>query len=258
MTIAAVEKKVAIWLKTLSGPRKKSSAPTGISQMASQGSAALKVLPSSRLASVGADRRRPGVPRDIHQPIRPAPSTTKGKGAARKNNSDEGGEGEGALPIALERARGDPLERVEDDREHRRLQPEQHARDRADIAGEDVEPAQPHDRDDAGEDEQQSGDEPAAHAVEQPADVGRELLRLGAGKQRAEVERVEETLLVDPAFFVDQHAVHQRDLRRRAAERQQGDPRPGAGGVGEAGRGVSHQSRPKATATRSGSANARR
>ena len=66
----------------------------------------------------------------------PAPSTTNGKGAARKNERDERGEGEDALPIALERARGDPLQRLEDDRQHRGLQPEQHRRDRADIAGE--------------------------------------------------------------------------------------------------------------------------
>ena len=76
--------------------------------------------------------------------------------------------------------------------------------------------------------------------MEQPADIGRELLRFGAGQKRAEIERVEEALLIDPLFFVDQHAVHQRDLRGGAAERQQGNPRPGAVGFGEARRGVGH------------------
>src|SRR3546814_3442167 len=61
------------------------------------------------------------------------------------------------------------------------------------------------------------------------ADIGGELLRLGAGKQHAIVERVEESFLTNPAFFVDQDAVHHRDLPGGAAEAQRCDPRPNAG-----------------------------
>ena len=63
-----------------------------------------------------------------------------------------------------------------------------------------------------------AGDEPAARAVHQPADVGGELLRLGPGQQHAVVERMEEALFADPALLLDQDAVHDRDLSGGAAE----------------------------------------
>jgi hypothetical protein len=47
------------------------------------------------------------------------------------------------------------------------------------------------------------------------------LLRLGPGQQRAVVERVKVTLLVDPALLLDKDAVHQRDLARRAAKAEE-------------------------------------
>ena len=40
---------------------------------------------------------------------------------------------------------------------------------------------------------------PAPGAVHQPADVGRELLRLRAGQHHAVVQRVQEAPLADPA-----------------------------------------------------------
>ena len=49
-------------------------------------------------------------------------------------------------------------------------------------------------RDEAGQDEQHAGDEAAARPVQQPADIGRELLRLGPGQQHAVVQRVQEPL----------------------------------------------------------------
>src|SRR3546814_3977176 len=85
------------------------------------------------------------------------------------------------------------------------------------------------DRDEPRQHEQRTGDQPAFRLVEQPADIGGELLRLGAGKQHAIVERVEESFLTNPAFFVDQDAVHHRDLPGGAAEAQRCDPRPNAG-----------------------------
>ena len=90
----------------------------------------------------------------------------------------------------------------------------------------DVDPAQRHDRDDAGQDEEDAGDEPAAGAVQQPADVGRELLRLRPGQQHAEVERMQEAPVAEPAPLLDEDAVHDRDLPGRAAEGQERDPEP--------------------------------
>jgi hypothetical protein len=54
--------------------------------------------------------------------------------------------------------------------------------------------------------------------VQQPADIGRELLRLRPRQQHAVIERVKKTLLADPAFLVDQDAVHHRDLPGGSAE----------------------------------------
>ena len=81
-----------------------------------------------------------------------------------------------------------------------------------------VDPRGADQHDHGGQDEQQAGGDPAARAVQQPADVGGELLRLGAGEQHAVVERVQESRLVDPAAALDQFVVHDRDLARRAAE----------------------------------------
>src|SRR5215475_5781398 len=54
--------------------------------------------------------------------------------------------------------------------------------------------------------------------MHQPADVNGELLRLRTGQQHAVVERVQESLLTQPAPPLDQLTVHDRDLSRRAAE----------------------------------------
>ena len=62
--------------------------------------------------------------------------------------------------------------------------------------------------------------------MHQPADIGRELLRLGAGQQHAVVQRVQEPALGDPALLVDEDAVHHRDLAGRPAEREHGDAQP--------------------------------
>ena len=71
-----------------------------------------------------------------------------------------------------------------------------------------------------------AGDDAARGPVQQPADIGGELLRLGAGQQHAVVERVQEPVLADPALLLDQDAVHDRDLPGRAAEGERGDAQP--------------------------------
>ena len=128
--------------------------------------------------------------------------------------------------------------RLEHDGEHRRLEAEEQRLDDADIAESGIEPAQRHDRDDAGQHEQDAGDEAAPGAVQQPADVDGELLRLGAGQQHAVVERVQEPRLADPALLLDQDAVHDRDLAGRAAEAERGDPRPDPHGLARTARHV--------------------
>ena len=70
--------------------------------------------------------------------------------------------------------------------------------------------------------------------MQQPADIGRQLLRLRARQQHAVVQRMQKPALGDPVLFLDQDAVHHRDLPGRAAETQYGDPQPDPKGFAEA------------------------
>jgi hypothetical protein len=67
----------------------------------------------------------------------------------------------------------------------------------------------------------------------QPADIGRELLRLRAGQEHAVVERVQKPGLADPALLLDQDAVHHGDLPGRPAKGQKRDARPHPHGLAE-------------------------
>jgi hypothetical protein len=87
--------------------------------------------------------------------------------------------------------------------------------------------------DHAGEDEQDAGDQAAAEAVEEPADVDGQLLGFGAGQEHAVVEGVQEPLGADPAALLDQLALHDRDLAGWAAEGLQRDGEPGPHGLAE-------------------------
>ena len=97
------------------------------------------------------------------------------------------------------------------------------------VAEADVDPRQHQQRHHAGQDEEDAGDQRAADAVEQPPDVRRQLLGLGAGEQRAVGQREEEPLLADPPLLLDERALHDRDLAGRAAEGLQRDREPGPG-----------------------------
>ena len=72
---------------------------------------------------------------------------------------------------------------------------------------------------------------PPKRAMHQPADIGRELLRLGARQQHAIVERMQETRLPNPSLLLDEDAVHHGDLSGRAAEAQRGDAQPDPHGL---------------------------
>ena len=62
--------------------------------------------------------------------------------------------------------------------------------------------------------------------MQEPADVSRELLRLGPGKKHAIVEGVKKARLTDPLFLVDQLGLHDRDLAGRSAETNQSELNP--------------------------------
>ena len=122
---------------------------------------------------------------------------------------------------------------MEHDRQHRRLEAEEHAGDEADIAVDDVDVAEREDGEKAGQDKQAAGDQAALRAVQQPAEIDRQLLRLGAGQQHAVVERIEEPVFADPALLVDDDAMHHRDLAGRTAEAQRGDAQPDPDRIGK-------------------------
>jgi len=128
----------------------------------------------------------------------------------------------------LERAPSDPPQRLRNDREHRGAEP---GEDRRDCCGRPpfrVDRRQDHQRHVAGKHEQDPRDEAAGSAVQQPAEVDRELLRFWTGQQGAIRQRVQEPLLADPASFVDEFAMHDRDLPGGPAKGAQGDPEPRA------------------------------
>lgn len=77
-----------------------------------------------------------------------------------------------------------------------------------------------------GKYEQEPRNQPAPDAVKPPANVGRQLHRLRAGQEHAEVEAAQKSPIVDPALLIDQNAMHEGDLSGRSAERQQTDLRP--------------------------------
>src|SRR5215207_10928793 len=85
-----------------------------------------------------------------------------------------------------------------------------------------------HDRDDARQDEEPAAHDAAERPVHQPADIGRELLRLRPGKEHAVIERMQKPVLGNPALLLDEDLVHYRDLAGWAAEAQQGDTQPDA------------------------------
>jgi hypothetical protein len=133
----------------------------------------------------------------------------------------------------VQRAAGHPPQRLEDDGQHGGLQTEEQSRHRRQIAEQHVEPRQRQDGSRARQDEQQSGHQAAAHAVQEPAGVGGQLLGFGAGQQHAVVEGVEEARLVEPALLVDDDAVQQGDLGRWSAKAEQPHPPPDGDGFAE-------------------------
>ena len=156
-----------------------------------------------------------------------APKTMIGKGTLKKKMPTKAAAASAIRAAVLERALADPDHRLDDDRQHRRLEAEEQRHDDRNVAPARVDVAERHDRDDAGQDEQPARHDAAERAMHQPADVGGKLLRFGTGQQHAVVERVQKPLLGDPALLLDQDAMHDGDLAGRAAEAERRDAHPG-------------------------------
>ena len=193
------------------------------------------------IGHMGAPRAMPAAARREGLPAKPPTDEADQPGREnddRKRNSegedgDEGGRGHAGHPATADRAASNPAHGLQHDRQHRGLEPEEQGLDRADIAKSGIEPGQDHDRREAWQHEQRAGDEAALGPVQQPADIGRELLRLRARQKHAVIERVQETRVADPPFLLDEDAVHEGDLTGRPAEAQQRDPRPDPNRLGQ-------------------------
>ena len=161
------------------------------------------------------------------RPPRPRPA---GNGTANRNSAANASRGDDALQVSREHAPSDPQRRLEHEREHGGLDAVEERRYRGQLAERHVDERERENRDEARQHEERSRGQPAARAVQAPAEIGRELLRLRSGQQRAERERVQEAALVDPALLVDEDAVHDGDLAGRSAEalRRRRAPRPAA------------------------------
>ena len=173
-------------------------------------------------------RRRPPAGRSA-QPASPASATTTGNGtpnsaSARKASDRDGDQGAGCAAPAWP-TRTTAWTTIASTAG---ASPANSAATAVVVAERDVDRRQRQQRDDAGQHEQAAGDQPAAGAVQQPADVGGQLLRLGAGQQHAVVHRVQEPALADPPLLVDERPLHDGDLAGRAAEGLQRDGEPGA------------------------------
>ena len=77
------------------------------------------------------------------------------------------------------------------------------------------------------------GDETATHAVQFPAEIDRELQRFRSRQRHAEVQRVRERFLGDPAATFDNLAMHVRDVPGGTAKRDEPELQPESRGFGE-------------------------
>ena len=149
----------------------------------------------------------------------------------KRRADDDRGEGQ-----SRERGRGgrvdhpasDADDRGEDERDDGRAEALNGAVDHRDVPVLDVHRAHDAEHDERRQHEEAARGDSAADAVERIADVRRELLRLGAGKRHAEVERVQEPALADPPPPLDQLGMHDRDLAGRPAEADHAELEPEA------------------------------
>ena len=128
--------------------------------------------------------------------------------------------------VVLQRPLSDPDHGFKNDCKHRGLQAEKQRLHDADVSVSRVDPAQDHDANEARQDEKRARNQTALGLVKQPSDIDRELLRLRAGQQHAEIQRMQKPVLADPFLLLDQNPVHDGNLPGRPPEAQRRDLGP--------------------------------
>ena len=160
-------------------------------------------------------------------PASAASATISGKGTPA-TNSAERRDRQDQRRRRVDDATAHPDDCGGDERDHGGPEAAHDPGDGRHLAVLDVDRAEHAEQDERRQDEQPAGRDRAADAVHRVADVGGELLRLGPGKRHAEVERVQEAALRDPAPPLDELVVHDRDLPGRPAEADHPELQPEA------------------------------
>lgn len=170
-----------------------------------------------------------------HQPEQPSGDHHERKRNTEQIEGHEGEPGDPEIEACLQGALADFHERFDDERQNGGFDAKEQRGDQWGLCMKHVEPRQTKDHECAGNDEQRARDEAAAHAMQQPAYIGGELLRLWAGQKHAIVQCMQITRLIDPFFLLDKDAVHERDLAGRAAKAQASDLEAGGDKLRESG-----------------------
>jgi hypothetical protein len=131
----------------------------------------------------------------------------------------------------------DPEQRLGHDHDHGGLDAQKQRLGQRHAPIDRVERREGQDHQRAGNDEKKPADQAARHAGHAPSGIGGQLHRLRPRQQHAEAERLQVLLFGEPVAVLDQFLVHQRDLRRRAAEGQEADAPEDADQVGDPGGG---------------------
>jgi len=114
------------------------------------------------------------------------------------------------------------------DRQHCRLEPEEHGRDERDVLESSVQNAQEQDRHESRQHEEPAGEQAAPPSVQHPAPIGGELLRFRSREEHGVVQGVEEAVLAEPALLVHEDSLHHRDLAGWTSEAVRGHADPDA------------------------------
>ena len=172
--------------------------------------------------------RTAGMGRAQGEDLRPAPPSPMahercdqhdgGEGCIQREDGHKGRGGDGPEPSVFQRAAADAVCRVQHQRRHGRLDAVEHRGHPRQTAESDIDPRQQHQQQQGRQHEQGTGHQPSACAVQQPADVGGELLCFGPGQHHAEIQRMQEPLFADPVAALDELGVHDGHLPCRPAE----------------------------------------
>ena len=140
------------------------------------------------------------------------------EGNREKVKCDEGQDREGEEDAVVERSLADTQDRLDHDGDDHRLHPVEQTRDRRYVGVGGREVGEQPQYEDRRYDEESASHDAAQSSVQPPADVGGDLLGLGAGQKHAEVQSPQVLVLGDPMFLLDQLPVHDRDLPGRSPE----------------------------------------